>query len=204
MSRLKGNIASTDETVRGHLLVSALKLFNQKGYAGTTVREIVADAGVTKPVLYYYFGNKEGIYLELLEGPLRKFEELLENFCCEGGKASEKLKALCESSFQFYCENIEKAKLMNAIYYGPPQGAPYLNFEAYHAKLFNTIGQLVEEGIRTNEFRELDVKDIILAIVGAFHIAMDIMLCQTPAITISQDVLSRILNVIFQGILKKE
>jgi len=204
MGRLKGNINSPDETARNHLLASALKLFNQKGYAGTTVREIVADAGVTKPVLYYYFGNKEGIYLEILEGPLQKFEELLENFCCEGGRASEKLKALCESSFQFYCENIEKAKLMNAIYYGPPQGAPYLNFEAYHGKLSNTVEQLVEEGIRTHEFCEMDLKDITLAIIGAFHIAMDIMLCQTPRITVSQDVLSRILNVIFHGILKKE
>ena len=204
MGRSKGNIDSPDETARNHLLASALKLFNRKGYAGTTVREIVAEAGVTKPVLYYYFGNKEGIYLELLEGPFRKFEELLEGFRCEGGRASEKLTALCESFFQLFSENIERAKLMNAIYYGPPQGAPYLNFEAYHTKLLDTIRHLVEEGIRTDEFRELDVNDITLAIIGAFHISMDIMLCQTPGITISQDVLSRILNVIFQGILKKE
>jgi TetR/AcrR family transcriptional regulator len=204
MGRSKGDINSLDETARNHLLASALKLFNCKGYAGTTVREIVADAGVTKPVLYYYFGNKEGIYLELLEGPFRKFEELLEGFRCEGGRASEKLIALCESSFLLYCENIEKAKLMNAVYYGPPQGAPYLNFEAYHNKLIDSIRQLVEEGIRTGEFRNLDVNDITLAIIGACHIAMDIMLCQTPGITIGQDVISHILNVIFHGILKKD
>ena len=80
MGRPKGKIDSPDETARNLLLASALKLFNQKGYTGTTVREIVADAGVTKPVLYYYFGNKEGIYLELFEDPFRQFEELLKVF----------------------------------------------------------------------------------------------------------------------------
>jgi AcrR family transcriptional regulator len=204
MGRSKGNIDSPDETVRSHLLASALKLFNQKGYAGTTVREIVADAGVTKPVLYYYFGNKEGIYLELFEGPFQEFEELLEGFFSESGRASEKLTTLCECAFQLYRNNLEKAKLLNAIYYGPPQGAPYINFEAYHTKLLDTIGKFVEEGIRTGEFRELDVKDITLAIIGAFHIAMDMMLCQTPGFTIGQNTLSRILSIIFQGILKKE
>ena len=81
---------------------------------------------------------------------------------------------------------------------------PFINFEAYHTKLLDAIGKLVEEGIRTGEFRELDVKDITLAIIGAFHIAMDMMLCQTPGITIRQNALSRVLNIIFQGILKKE
>jgi len=37
------------------------------------VREIVAAAGVTKPVLYYYFRNKEGIYLELMQGSLPRW-----------------------------------------------------------------------------------------------------------------------------------
>ncbi len=204
MGRSKGNLDSPDETVRNHLLSSALKLFNEKGYASTTVREIVADAGVTKPVLYYYFGSKEGIYLELFEGPFREFEELLEGFLSESGKASEKLTILCENTFKLYRNNLEKAKLLNAIYYGPPQGAPFINFEAYHARLLDTIGRLVEEGIMTGEFRVLEIKDVALAIIGAFHIIMDMLLCPTPAIVIGQDALSRVLNIIFQGILKKE
>jgi AcrR family transcriptional regulator len=191
-------------TARNLLLASALKLFNQKGYASTTVREIVADAGVTKPVLYYYFGNKEGVYLELFEGPLREFEELIEGFSSEGGMAGEKLTALCEAISQLYRNNLEKAKLLNAVYYGPPQGTPYINFEAYHAQLLDAIRKLVEEGIKTGEFRELDVEDVTLAIIGTFHIAMDMMLCQSPRLTIRQNTLSRTLNIIFQGILRRE
>lgn len=204
MGRSRENVDLPDETVRNHLLSSALKLFNLKGYASTTVREIVAEAGVTKPVLYYYFGSKEGIYLELFEGPLREFEELLEGFSSEGGGASDRLTALCEATSHLYRNNLEKAKLLNAIYYGPPQGTPFINFEAYHNKLLDAIGKLVDEGIRAGEFRELDVQDVTLAIVGVFHIAMDMMLCQTPGVTIRQNTLSNVLNIIFQGTLKKE
>jgi TetR/AcrR family transcriptional regulator len=204
MGRSKMNVDLPDVTARSLLLTSALKLFNQKGYAGTTVREIVAEAGVTKPVLYYYFGSKEGVYLELLKAPFQKFDELLAGFHREGSSASEKLMTLCESSFHLYYENIETAKLMNAIYYGPPQGAPFFDFEAYHVRLLNEIRQLVEEGIETGEFRKLDVNDMMLAIIGSFHIAMDMMLCKTPVTMIDKKSLSRILNVIFQGILRKE
>jgi TetR/AcrR family transcriptional regulator len=204
MGRSKMNVDLPDVTARSLLLTSALKLFNQKGYAGTTVREIVAEAGVTKPVLYYYFGSKEGVYLELLKVPFRKFDELLADFHREGSSASEKLMALCESSFQLFYENIETAKLMNAIYYGPPQGAPFFDFEAYHVRLLNEIRQLVEEGIETGEFRKLDVNDMMLAIIGSIHIATDMMLCKTPVTMIDKKSLSRILNVIFQGILRKE
>ena len=43
---------------RERLLSGATELFASKGYAATTVREIVERAGVTKPVLYYYFRSK--------------------------------------------------------------------------------------------------------------------------------------------------
>ena len=62
---------------RQRLLNSAAELFNSKGYAATTVREIVKAAGVTKPVLYYYFRNKEGIFLELMRATYVKFNSLV-------------------------------------------------------------------------------------------------------------------------------
>ncbi|NIW00329.1 TetR family transcriptional regulator, partial [Candidatus Saccharibacteria bacterium] len=40
---------------RERLLETAIGMFAQKGYAGTSVREIAEQAGVSKPVLYYYF-----------------------------------------------------------------------------------------------------------------------------------------------------
>jgi AcrR family transcriptional regulator len=52
---------------RRQILDVALEAFAARGYAGTSMREIAAAAGVTKPVLYLHFASKERIYFALLE-----------------------------------------------------------------------------------------------------------------------------------------
>jgi AcrR family transcriptional regulator len=49
------------------VLASAGRLFGERGYAHTSLDEIAAAAGVTKPVLYRHFDSKKALYLALLE-----------------------------------------------------------------------------------------------------------------------------------------
>ena len=49
------------------ILDIALRLFSSKGYEGTGIQEIVDKAGITKPTLYYYFGNKEGVVSAIID-----------------------------------------------------------------------------------------------------------------------------------------
>jgi AcrR family transcriptional regulator len=42
-------------------------LFAQRGYAAVTMDEVAAAVGVTKPLLYNYFGNKERLYIACME-----------------------------------------------------------------------------------------------------------------------------------------
>lgn len=60
------------------VLTAAAELISIQGYHNVSVREICEAAGVTKPVLYYYFKDKEDVLSELIkEGNLR-FKELLD------------------------------------------------------------------------------------------------------------------------------
>ncbi len=65
-----------DQETRGRILLAAASLFANKGYAGTAVREIVAAAGVTKPTLYYYFKNKEDLYVRAAGSHYREFPQV--------------------------------------------------------------------------------------------------------------------------------
>ncbi|MBN2125321.1 MAG: helix-turn-helix transcriptional regulator, partial [Deltaproteobacteria bacterium] len=67
MHAVAKNKKSDEQSVRLSLLMAGITLFAEKGYASTAVREIVAHAGVTKPVLYYYFQNKEGLFRAILD-----------------------------------------------------------------------------------------------------------------------------------------
>jgi len=48
-------------------LGAAHELFAERGYAAVTMDEIAAAVGVTKPLLYNYFGNKEHLYIACME-----------------------------------------------------------------------------------------------------------------------------------------
>ncbi len=178
----KGN--SREPEARGRLLSAALELFTRKGYAATSVREIVEAAGVTKPVLYYYFGNKEGIYLNLFREPFGHLDKLLHSCPVDSGTAAaEALKELCDRVFKLFVENLDTARLMYSIYYGPPQGAPFFDFDDYHLKLQDKVRMLMEQGIVTGEFAAGDAGDIMWVIIGVLNVAMEEQLCrEKPAL----------------------
>ncbi len=49
------------------MIEAAAKLFGKKGYAATSMDDIAEACGVTKPMLYAYFGSKEGLYIAMIE-----------------------------------------------------------------------------------------------------------------------------------------
>jgi AcrR family transcriptional regulator len=52
---------------REQLLEVGRRLFAEKGFEGTSVEEIAATAGVSKPVVYEHFGGKEGLYAVVVD-----------------------------------------------------------------------------------------------------------------------------------------
>jgi len=56
---------------RGRILAAALRLFVDKGYASTPVREIVRTARVNIASVAYYFGDKAGLYRAVLNEPVQ-------------------------------------------------------------------------------------------------------------------------------------
>ena len=68
------------------LLRVALDVFIEKGYYGTSTREIARRAGVSSGLLFHYFSNKESIYLELVNIGVEEMKinmEIAMNAPCE-------------------------------------------------------------------------------------------------------------------------
>src|SRR5690349_18351443 len=61
----------TGQQRRDQLLDIGRKLFAEKGFEGTSVEEIAAKAGVSKPVVYEHFGGKEGLYAVVVDREIR-------------------------------------------------------------------------------------------------------------------------------------
>lgn len=164
--------ATPDAGVRQRLLQAALDLFTARGYAATTVREIVETAGVTKPVLYYYFGNKEGLYLTLLNESFAGFDRQLDEFVQTPGPARDRLLRYCRSIFDNAAANVDIVRLSHAIYFGPPQGAPHFDFEGFFQRMLDGIAAILDDGLHRGEFRPHPRHELTWAVMGILNICM--------------------------------
>ncbi|QOX77556.1 TetR/AcrR family transcriptional regulator [Trichlorobacter lovleyi] len=195
-------VSDTSGNVRQRLLDAALQLFSSKGYAATSVRELVEAAGVTKPVLYYYFKNKEGLYLALLGDGLAEFHQVAEQARLAPGSVRERICGYCTALLDIFVGRLPVARLIYAIYYGPPQGAPHIDFEASFSTMLAHMEQLVNEGISTGEFRKVDPVDTAWAIVALLNTAMEEQFNQTKPVRVDRAGLLRLLSLLFEGIRK--
>ncbi len=58
---------------RAQLLDIGRRLFAERGLDGTSIEEIAAKAGVSKPVVYEHFGGKEGLYAVVVDREVERF-----------------------------------------------------------------------------------------------------------------------------------
>lgn len=81
---------SESQDNRERILLAAEHLFASQGFSATSVREIVGQANVTAPVLYYYFGSKDELLQTLIS---ERFEAHLERIrdAIEGVSTDEEL-----------------------------------------------------------------------------------------------------------------
>ena len=191
--------AKPEGQLREKLMEAALTLFTQRGYSATTVRELVEAAGVTKPVLYYYFGSKEGLFLELMRTHFGRLEAVVDVYRKGEGSVRKRLAAMLDKGFAYVRQDLDFIRLMHAVYFGPPGEAPYFDFDAYHQRYHDLIARFLKEGIEQGEFRPGNAGDMAWIILGTVEIAIeDQICCQTSRI--DRNTLKRLLNMVFDGL----
>ncbi len=102
-----------------HLAKVAARLFASRGYDATSVREIVEEAGVTKPTLYYHFGSKEGLAQALLTVPLTRLVESMRAALEGTPEAVEAVCTMMETCFAFSREDPDRSRFFFALFFGP-------------------------------------------------------------------------------------
>jgi AcrR family transcriptional regulator len=73
----------TSAARREQLLQVGRTLFAERGFEATSVEEIAAKAGVSKPVVYEHFGGKEGLYAVIVDREMQKLLGMVEGALTE-------------------------------------------------------------------------------------------------------------------------
>ena len=173
------NVAGTRE----RLLEIASDLFAEKGYASASISEITRLAMANKAAVNYHFGSKEGIFLAMMGEALREFEATATGALGTRGSAEERILRFFDSMFALMLEHLDVMRVLEAIYYGPPQGAPFFDFEVIHKRFIEILGRLIREGVESGEFRPGDPDDLTWAILGPFDSFLHSLVHRFPLLT---------------------
>jgi AcrR family transcriptional regulator len=109
--------------VARHIARVAARLFAAQGYDATSVREIVEEAGVAKPTLYYYFRSKEGLAKALVSVPLSNLVDELRKVVATEADPILCLERCLEAHFAFCREDPDRSRFLYALIFGPPGSA---------------------------------------------------------------------------------
>src|SRR5260370_4798173 len=101
----------TGKERREQLLGIGRRLFAERGFEGTSIEEIAAQAGVSKPVVYEHFGGKEGLYAVVVD---REVERLLAmaTSLLDGNHTRDKFEAAAVSLFRYIDDNADEVRIL--------------------------------------------------------------------------------------------
>jgi TetR/AcrR family transcriptional regulator len=148
---------------RDKLLDHALTLFSQRGYAATSVRDIIHAAGVTQPTLYYHFRDKTDLFQSLIQHHYAASQEQLEQIIDTVTGCEARLRTLVCRSFEFCIADPRVPRLMFQSYFGPPVAEIDGILDELTDQRFRLVTRIMQDGMRTGELKEAHAEFLALS-----------------------------------------
>lgn len=156
------------EETRERILDAALSIFSNKGYHDTRMDEIVAASDTSKGSIYFYFPNKERLFLALVD----QFADLLERRVIEAVESEEEGIARVRAALQACLETFgryrrpAKILLVQAVGLGSVFEKKRIEVNDRFAGL---IKQYLNESIAVGDIAPVDVEVVSYAWMGAIY-----------------------------------
>ncbi|MDX9753599.1 MAG: TetR/AcrR family transcriptional regulator [bacterium] len=163
--------------------MAAFRLFASQGYDGTTIRDIVETAGVTKPVLYYYFKNKEELYLSIIQEAYQYFFSQLVPILERKEAFRDKLMKVVALYLLLTEEKTDVIRMLFDVLIFPKRNKISSDFVwDYENRHIALIESLFAEGMQTNQIREGPLEPVVNHFLGSIFIYILIKLTENREI----------------------
>ncbi|KAM9865933.1 HTH-type transcriptional repressor KstR2 [Leucobacter aridicollis] len=147
MARMKQSQVVSD------VIRAAVELFAERGYANTSVQDIVDAAGVTKGAMYHYFESKDDLLFGIYDRVLSLQQSHLDAIVGEGGDVDDVLRAVCvdvlETSIEYLAEGTVFFRSMDMLS-EPRRKEVVRRRRAYN----DEFAALVRQGQREGNYRD--------------------------------------------------
>lgn len=108
-----GKRAQQARETKENILKAAIQVFAEYGYSGGRIEQISRAAKSNDRMIYYYFSNKEKLFLAVLEAIYRNFYEAENTLSFDLDEPLKTLKGIIAFTFHYYLEHPEFVAILN-------------------------------------------------------------------------------------------
>jgi AcrR family transcriptional regulator len=150
------------ERTKANILEVAAAEFGEKGLAGARIDEIAALTQTSKRMIYYYFGNKEGLYLAVLEESYKRVRDIEAELHLQDLEPEQALRRLVAFTFDHHLNHENYIRLVMSENINRGQFlAQSPNIQELNVPAIAAIRHLYDRGVQSGVFRPgLDAVDI--------------------------------------------
>lgn len=161
---------STDSHgVKQRILQAAVHEFALTGYHLTSLRTISERSGSNKPMIYYHFRGKEGLYLAAVRLLLEELAETLRGVVTDDTTALHKLRRFAE----VYLDAFLISRPLLGTVLRELEGLPPTLYHAIVDEYMRLVGaqlrRILADGVEGGEFRRLDIDGCVGGVVALIH-----------------------------------
>jgi AcrR family transcriptional regulator len=164
MAKIKRNRNGTRKDV---IIAKAAKLFREKGFSATSMRDLAEHVGVEAASLYNHISSKAEILQEICFKTANNFMSHIEEVDATPNKtAIEKIQAILRFHIKQMLDNYEEVYVSDREWKHLTD--PYLsNMQSQRRAYRQRIGLIIEEGIRRGEIKPIDAPTAVLIMLHA-------------------------------------
>ena len=143
------------DATRNNILDEALREFSDSGYSGARVDTIADKTRTSKRMLYYYYGSKEGLYLEVLKECYRRIRGLEVAFHLENLPPMLALRKLVELTVDYQATHSDFIRIiMTENIHRGEHIVQIPELKAVNRQIIQLITQLCRRGVAEGVFRD--------------------------------------------------
>jgi AcrR family transcriptional regulator len=142
------------EGTKRNIIEVATKEFAEYGLAGARIDEIAAKTKSSKRMIYYYFGDKDGLYLQVLEAAYSRVRAVEATLHLDDLDPVAALRKLVEFTFDHHSANEDFIRLVmiENIHHGAYLARSRV-IQELNVTAIDTVARLYERGVRAGVFR---------------------------------------------------
>lgn len=156
---------------RLQILKVAMRLFSEKGFSGTTTKEIAAGAGVSEAIIFRHFANKDELYSAILDYKScdRTFQNPFDDLN-EKVAAKDDFGVFYTMSLNALMHHAEDSDFLRLMLHSALEGHDLAKtfFESFIVNVYGFLGKYIRERQADDAFREIDPRIVVRALMGMF------------------------------------